>query len=80
MATIALCRGALRRHAVPTGLVLSSGLYLASRQAPTRLDSLPYSRSSSLSSAPRVVDERSDEHWLDPEVIRQLSGGSLAGE
>lgn len=80
MATIALVRGALRRHAVPTTLALSSGLYLASRQRPIRLDALP-ARSSSSSpppAPPRVVEETAG--WLNPEVIRQLSGGSLAGE
>lgn len=80
MATIALVRGALRRHAVPATLALSSGLYLASRQPPMRMDALP-ARSSSSSpppAPPRIVEETAG--WLDPEIIRQLSGGSLAGE
>lgn len=79
MATIALVRGALRRHAVPATLALSSGLYLASRQPPMRMDALP-ARSSSSSpppAPPRIVEETAG--WLDPEIIRQLSGGSLAG-
>lgn len=79
MATIALCRASLRRHAVPTTLALSSGLYLANRRQPTRLDA--FSSSTAPPVAPRsLADERSGKEWLSPEVIRQLSGGSLAGK
>lgn len=80
MATIAFCRGALRRHAVPTALALSSGLYLVGRQPPTRLDALVRSPSPPAAAASRAAGERPGVGWLDPEVVRQLSGGSLAGE
>lgn len=79
MATAALCRGALRRSAAPLTLGLSTGLLLAHRQHqrhPVRLDALSSSRPSSPATS-KVVAESED--WLDPEVIRQLSGGSLAG-
>lgn len=80
MATIAVCRGALRRNAVPLGLSLSTGIFLFSRQPPTRLDALPSfgSRSPSAPAASHAVEE--SKEWLNPEVIRQLSGGSLAGQ
>lgn len=80
MATIALCRGALARHAVPLALGTSAGVFFALRQQqqqPIRLDALP-SCSSSSSSRP-VSPAMEPEGWLSPEVIRQLSGGSLAG-
>lgn len=79
MATATLCRGALRRTAAPLTLGLSSGLFLAHRQHqrhPVRLDALPASRSSSPATSRSVAES---EEWLDPEMIRQLSGGSLAG-
>ncbi|KUI65495.1 hypothetical protein VM1G_00935 [Cytospora mali] len=76
MATIALCRGALRRSAAPVTLGLSTGLFLANRQRPMRLDAMPASRSSS-PAVERIAAE--SEGWLDPEIIKQLSGGSLAG-
>lgn len=76
MATIALCRGALRRSAAPITLGLSTGLFLANRQRPMRLDALSTSRSSS--PATERIAAQSDD-WLDPEIIKQLSGGSLAG-
>lgn len=80
MATIAVCRGALRRNAVPLGLTLSTGVFLFSRQPPTRLDALPLptSRSSPAPAASRAVED--SREWLNPELIRQLSGGSLAGQ
>ncbi|KAI7787622.1 fun14 family protein [Diaporthe eres] len=79
MATATLCRGALRRTAAPLTLGLSSGLFLAHRQHqrhPVRLDALPASRPSSPATSRSVAES---EEWLDPELIRQLSGGSLAG-
>lgn len=76
MATIAVCRGALRRSAAPVTLGLSTGLFLANRQRPMRLDAMSASRSSSTTTE-RIVAQSDD--WLDPEVIKQLSGGSLAG-
>ncbi|KAK7717297.1 hypothetical protein SLS64_002787 [Diaporthe eres] len=79
MATATLCRGALRRTAAPLTLGLSSGLFLAHRQHqrhPVRLDALPASRPSSPATSRSVAES---EEWLDPEMIRQLSGGSLAG-
>lgn len=82
MATATLCRAALRRTAAPITLGLSTGLVLAHRQhqrQPMRLDALPASPTSRSNSpaTSRVVAESED--WLDPELIRQLSGGSLAG-
>ncbi|KUI59307.1 hypothetical protein VP1G_06561 [Cytospora mali] len=41
-----------------------------------RLDAMPASRSSS-PAVERIAAE--PEGWLDPEIIKQLSGGSLAG-
>ncbi|KAK2605405.1 hypothetical protein N8I77_008242 [Diaporthe amygdali] len=79
MATAALCRGALRRSAAPLTLGLSTGLFLAHRQRqrhPMRLDAVPAPRRSSPVSSGTVNES---EEWLNPEVIRQLSGGSLAG-
>lgn len=79
MATATLCRSALRRSAAPLTLGLSTGLLLAHRQHlrhPVRLDALPASRPSSPVTSRDVAGS---EEWLDPEVIRQLSGGSLAG-
>lgn len=79
MATATLCRGALRRTAAPLTIGLSSGLFLAHRQHqrhPVRLDALPASRPSSPATSRSVAES---EDWLDPEMIRQLSGGSLAG-
>lgn len=80
MATIALCRGTLARHAVPLALGTSAGVFFALRQQqqPIRLDALPSYSSSSSSSRP-VSPAVETEGWLSPEVIRQLSGGSLAG-
>lgn len=82
MATIALCRGALARHAVPLALGTSAGVFFALRQQqqqPIRLDALPFYSSSSSSSSRSVSPAVEPEGWLSPEVIRQLSGGSLAG-
>ncbi|KAG6365439.1 hypothetical protein INS49_007050 [Diaporthe citri] len=79
MATATLCRGALRRSAAPLTLGLSSGLFLAHRQHqrhPIRLDALPASRPNSPAMSRAVAES---EEWLNPELIRQLSGGSLAG-
>lgn len=76
MATIALCRGAVRRSAAPVVLGLSTGLFLANRQRPMRLDAMPASQSSSPATE-RIVAQ--SEEWLNPEIIKQLSGGSLAG-
>ncbi|KAJ4391329.1 hypothetical protein N0V93_004946 [Gnomoniopsis smithogilvyi] len=78
MATMTLCRGALRRHAVPLTLSISTGMFLTSRQQPIRLDAMQASKSRSPSpAASRAVEE--SKEWLNPDVIRQLSGGSLAG-
>jgi hypothetical protein len=57
-------------------LGLSTGFFLANRQRPMRLDALSTSRSSS--PATERIAAQSDD-WLDPEIIKQLSGGSLAG-
>lgn len=80
MATATLCRTALRRTAAPITLGLSTGLVLAHRQhqrQPMRLDALSPSRSNPPATSRAVAAESED--WLDPELIRQLSGGSLAG-
>lgn len=77
MATIALCRGALRRSVAPVTLGLSTGLFLANRQRPMRLDAAPATSRSFTPAAERTV--AASEEWLRPEVIKQLSGGSLAG-
>lgn len=76
MSTVRLCRGVLRRSAVPLGLSLSTGIFLVSRQKPMLLEAMPSRSSSPVTS--RAIEESTE--WLDPEVIRQLSGGSLAGE
>lgn len=78
MATLHLCRAALRRNAVPLSLGLTSGLILLNRQQPMRLDAIPppsipiNQRQYSGSPSPR-------KERLDAEVIKQLSGGSLSG-
>lgn len=82
MATATLCRAALRRTAAPLTLGLSTGLVLAHRQhqrQPIRLDALPGSSSPGSSSPAMSRAAAESEDWLDPELIRQLSGGSLAG-
>ncbi|POS81430.1 hypothetical protein DHEL01_v200162 [Diaporthe helianthi] len=79
MATATLCRSALRRTAAPITLGLSTGLVLAHRQhqrQPMRLDALPATRSNPTATSHAVAES---DDWLDPELIRQLSGGSLAG-
>lgn len=78
MATIALCRGALRRHAMPLTLSLSTGAFLVCRQRPMRLDAMPATSRSPSPTSSRVVNESDD--WLNPQVIKELAGGSLAGE
>ncbi|KAK7736292.1 hypothetical protein SLS53_007127 [Cytospora paraplurivora] len=77
MATIALCRGALRRSVAPVTLGLSTGLFLANRQRPMRLDAAPATSRSLSPATERTV--AASEEWLRPEIIKQLSGGSLAG-
>lgn len=80
MATATLCRAALRSTAAPLTLGLSAGLVLAHRQhqrQPIRLDALPASSRPASPATSRAIAESED--WLDPEVIKQLSGGSLAG-
>ncbi|KAK1768642.1 hypothetical protein QBC33DRAFT_535661 [Phialemonium atrogriseum] len=69
MAALSMCRSALRRNVVPLSLGLSAGAMMISRQTPLRFDSRPAARSMS--------SGRKDR--LDPEVIKQLSGGSLSG-
>ncbi|PSR94590.1 hypothetical protein BD289DRAFT_451209 [Coniella lustricola] len=78
MATIALCRGALRRNAIPLTLTMSTGAVLASRQRPMRMDGLSGTPTSSASPTIERAEVKSNE-WLSPAVIKQLSQGSLAG-
>ncbi|KAK3313450.1 hypothetical protein B0H66DRAFT_594342 [Apodospora peruviana] len=77
MATIPLYRAALRRSAVPLSLSAGLGLAMASRQQPMRFDAV-YS-----APAPAAGRQYSQEpkrkDMLDPEVVKQLSGGSLSG-
>jgi hypothetical protein len=78
MASRTLCRAAFRRNAFPLGVGLTSGLVFLHQQPPLRLDAIanaPVSRRP-FSDKPGP-DQRKDR--LDPEVIKQLSGGSLAG-
>ncbi|KAK3357709.1 hypothetical protein B0T25DRAFT_167591 [Lasiosphaeria hispida] len=79
MAHVAFCRGALRRNALPLGLGLTSGLVLLNRQQPMRFDAIASSppltkRPFSEGPSPGQKKER-----LNPEIIKQLSGGSLGG-
>lgn len=78
MATIALCRGALRRHAAPLTLGLSASLFLVSRQPPMRLDAVSARPISQQPSS--IIAESKSEGWLSPEFVKQLSGGSLTGQ
>ncbi|KAK0622862.1 hypothetical protein B0T14DRAFT_564274 [Immersiella caudata] len=78
MASRTLCRAAFRRNALPLGVGLTSGLVLLHQQRPLRLDAIsnaPISRRP-FSDKPGP-GQRKDR--LSPEVIKQLSGGSLAG-
>ncbi|KAJ9134446.1 hypothetical protein NKR23_g10134 [Pleurostoma richardsiae] len=83
MSAAFLCRGALRRRGIPLALGLSSGALMVSRQKPFRLDAAtatttlgppPTSRGPAV--GPTVEEEGG---WLSPEVIKQLSSGSLTG-
>lgn len=80
MATVSIYRTAFQRTAVPLGLSLTAGLALASRQQPVRLDSL-YQAGSVQPAATRGYsnEHKRRERRLNPEVIKQLSSGSLSG-
>lgn len=70
-----ICRRALAQRIVPVTLGLSSGVYLIARQKPMRLDALPARVTPSSRQEPPEVHER-----LNPDMIKQLSSGSIAGE
>ncbi|KAH8889542.1 hypothetical protein GQ53DRAFT_842852 [Thozetella sp. PMI_491] len=73
MASLALCRSALRRGALPASFAVSAGLIMVGSQKPFRLDAVTASpRRRELSTGPR-------RGGLDPEVIKQLSSGSVSG-
>ncbi len=80
MTSLPFCRAAFRRNALPLGIGLTSGLVLLHRQPPMRFDALSNShiatsrRPFSESPGPRQRKDR-----LNPEVIKQLSSGSLTG-
>jgi len=78
MAFMLLCRGALRRNAVPLGVGFTSGLVLLHRQPPMRFDSALATSTSQrqFSNGPKSSHRRDR---LSPEVIKQLSSGSLSG-
>lgn len=71
MATLLMARSALRRNIVPMSLGLSASLLAVSRHAPLRLDSR-------IPAASRPVSTGSRDN-LNPDVIKQLSSGSIAG-
>ncbi|KAK0645874.1 hypothetical protein B0T16DRAFT_148305 [Cercophora newfieldiana] len=76
MASRTLCRAALQRNAFPLGVGLTSGLVLLHHQPPLRLDSV--------ATAPPVPrrqfsDRPKRKDHLNPEVLKQLSSGSLSG-
>ncbi|KAB5570418.1 hypothetical protein GE09DRAFT_1217855 [Coniochaeta sp. 2T2.1] len=71
MATLLMARSALRRNIVPMSLGLSASLLAASRQSPMRLDARIPAASRPVSTGP---NER-----LNPDIIKQLSSGSIAG-
>lgn len=73
-----MLRPAFRRGLVPLCIGLSSGALLAARQRPMRLDARPYAAPLSPSSPPRTAVEDESE-WLNPEIIKQMSGGSVTG-
>jgi len=78
MAALPLCRSALRRSALPIGVGLTSGFLFLHRQRPMRFDALnpePIGRRQ-FSSDPKHTQGK---EILSPEVIKQLSGGSVAG-
>ncbi|KAK3368198.1 hypothetical protein B0H63DRAFT_72232 [Podospora didyma] len=76
MASISLCRSALRRHAFPLSLALTTGLVMTNKQRPMRFDVLsppPEASTRNYSSGPNKKE------MLNAETIKQLSGGSLSG-
>lgn len=71
MATLLMARSALRRSIVPMSLGLTASLMVASRQSPMRLDART-------PAVPRPVSTSPQEN-LNPDIIKQLSSGSIAG-
>ncbi|KAM7223585.1 hypothetical protein V8F06_001059 [Rhypophila decipiens] len=83
MATLSIYRTAFHRSAVPLGLSLGAGLAIthASSRQPLRFDSLQTSSgySSPVSTRGYASEPPKRKEILDPEVIKQLSSGSLSG-
>lgn len=79
MATVSIYRTAFQRNAIPIGLSLTAGLALASRQQPIRLDSVYQAASVQPASTRGYSNEPKRRDRLNPEVLKQLSSGSLSG-
>ena len=71
MATLLMARSALRRNMIPMSLGLTASLMVASRQRPVRLDERIPATSRPVSTGPKDN--------LNPDIIKQLSSGSIAG-
>ncbi|KAK0748574.1 hypothetical protein B0T21DRAFT_407078 [Apiosordaria backusii] len=78
MATRFLSRHALRRTTLPAlGFGLTSSFIAIHNQRPMRMDALSPSEQNNQSFSTSNSPQRKDR--LDPEIIKQLSGGSLSG-
>jgi hypothetical protein len=80
MAFVLAARHTLRRNAVPIAVSLSATGLMLSRQPRMRLDSLPAASQPTVSQRMEYSTENQPKDFLDPWTIKQLSGGSLAGE
>jgi hypothetical protein len=79
--TTARLRPALRRAALPLTVGLTTGLVAVHHQRPMRFDYAATTKTRSSSPlASSVESPKRKEDLLDPEMIRQMSGGSLSGE
>ncbi|KAH8653655.1 hypothetical protein BX600DRAFT_515907 [Xylariales sp. PMI_506] len=74
MSAFMISRSLLRRHALATGISLSVGSALVLRQPKIRMDARAVPRPMTTGVGASGSKER-----LDPEVIRQLSSGSVTG-
>ncbi|KAI0127511.1 hypothetical protein BJ170DRAFT_375569 [Xylariales sp. AK1849] len=72
MSAFVLTRTVLRRQALGAGIGLSIGSMLVLRQPKIRMDSRAVPRPTSRDPAP-------SNEMLNPEIIKQLSGGSVTG-
>jgi hypothetical protein len=82
MATAMLCRRALAQRALPLAIGVSLGIgqhTFASRHQPLRLDA-PRSAPPAFSTAHGRQETDIEDEFLDSDVIRQLSGGSVSGK